>query len=210
MDPIIILIMAICWGPAGPIIGYDCGNKILNMTTISLVDIDECDLDTEPIETTLKDIALLQLNEFEHIQITQCKIEIHRVIQHCGWQSYNSIVNNGINEYILPISHEMCQVAHDHGTLRIGNTFIDGFLPNITATRSITLAGSVNSNADCTNAQYSDPFGTWDNVFVIGTAKSTLKFQLARVKVVDNKVHLPSGTSCKLSKGSCIDPWPSH
>ncbi|CAD6223579.1 GSCOCG00013004001-RA-CDS, partial [Cotesia congregata] len=194
------------WGLVNAIIGYDCGSKILNMTTISLVDIDECDIGEEHIETTIPDIALLQLNEYEHTPVTQCKIEIHRVIQHCGWQSCNSIVSHGISEYILPIDREMCQVAHDHGTLRIGNTFIDGIVPNVTTIRSITLAGSVNNNADCTNAQYSDPFGTWDNVFVVGTAKIIIKSQMARVKVADDKVYLPSGTPCKLSRGKCIDP----
>lgn len=198
--------MAMCWGCSEAIIGYDCGSKILNMTTISLIDIDECDIEENRVETFLPDIALLQLNEFQHTNAIQCKIEIHRVIQHCGWQSYNSIVSQGINEYIYPISRELCQVAHDHKTLRIGNTFIDGLEINTTTVRSISLAGSVNSNADCTNSQYSDPFGTWDDVFVIGTAKITLKVQSIRVKVSENKVYFPSGHQCNLDKGNCIDP----
>ncbi|XP_074114124.1 uncharacterized protein LOC141537176 [Cotesia typhae] len=198
--------MVMCWGCSEAIIGYDCGSKILNMTTISLVDIDECDIEEDRVETSLPDIALLQLNEYQHTKTIQCKIEIRRVIQHCGWQSYNSIVSQGINEYIYPISRELCQVAHDHKTLRIGNTFIDGLEVNTTTVRSISLAGSVNSNADCTNSQYSDPFGTWNNVFVIGTAKITLKVQSIRVKVSENKVYFPSGHQCNLDKGNCIDP----
>ncbi|CAG5084904.1 Protein of unknown function [Cotesia congregata] len=118
------------WESAYAIIGYDCRSKILNMTTISLVDIDDCELGEEKAEMFLPEIALLQLNEYEHTKIIQCKVEVNRVIQHCGWQSYNSIVNQGINEYIFPISREMCQVAHDHGTFRIGNTVFDGLMPN--------------------------------------------------------------------------------
>ncbi|CAG5084881.1 Protein of unknown function [Cotesia congregata] len=128
----LFIVMAMYWGCSEAIIGYDCGSKILNMTTISLVDIDECDIEENRVETSLPEIALLQLNEYQHTNAIQCKIEIHRVIQHCGWQSYNSIVSQGINEYIYPISRELCQVAHDHKTLRIGNTFIDGLEINTT------------------------------------------------------------------------------
>ncbi|CAD6234313.1 GSCOCG00012383001-RA-CDS, partial [Cotesia congregata] len=109
----LFIVMAMYWGCSEAIIGYDCGSKILNMTTISLVDIDECDIEENRVETSLPEIALLQLNEYQHTNAIQCKIEIHRVIQHCGWQSYNSIVSQGINEYIYPISRELCQVAHD-------------------------------------------------------------------------------------------------
>ncbi|CAD6243041.1 GSCOCG00012645001-RA-CDS [Cotesia congregata] len=211
LTQIIFLLMAITqWESAYAIIGYDCRSKILNMTTISLVDIDDCELGEEKAEMFLPEIALLQLNEYEHTKIIQCKVEVNRVIQHCGWQSYNSIVNQGINEYIFPISREMCQVAHDHGTFRIGNTVFDGLMPNVTSVRSITLAGSVNNNGDCTNAQYSDPFGTWDSVFVVGTVKITIRSGTTRVKVAEDKVYLPSGTKCKLSKGHCIDPENGH
>lgn len=191
-------------------IGYDCGSKILNMTTQSLTDIDDCDLEEAQVETSLPDIAHLQINEYEHAEKLQCKVEIHRVIQNCGWQSYNSIVNQGINDYIYPMSKEMCEVAHDHHTLRIGNTVIDGLEVNITTIRSLTLAGSVNADADCGNSQYSDPFGTWHDVFVVGTARITLRQKQARVKMNDNVIYLPSGHRCKLNKGHCIDPEGGH
>lgn len=206
MNYIALILLWFSWKTVDAIIGYDCGNKILNTTTISLIDIDECDLEGDRVEESLPDIALLQLNEFDHTDVMQCKIEIRRIIQHCGWQSYNSIVSQGINEYIYPISRELCQVAHDHGTIQIGNTIIDGIPINVTITRSITLAGSVNNNADCTNSQYSDPYGTWDSVFVVGTAKITIQSYNTRVKVADDKIYLPSGYHCKLSKGHCIDP----
>ncbi|KAH0534797.1 hypothetical protein KQX54_008579 [Cotesia glomerata] len=41
------------------------------MTTISLVDIDDRELGEEKIETFLPEIALLQLNEYEHTNLSE-------------------------------------------------------------------------------------------------------------------------------------------
>lgn len=51
------------------IIGNDCSNQITNMTTISLVDINDCDIEPDPMDITLVDVHLLQLNDFEHTEI---------------------------------------------------------------------------------------------------------------------------------------------
>lgn len=150
-------------------IGYDCGSKILNMTTISLLDIDECDIETDRVDTALIDVFLLQLNEYEHVNVIQCKVEINRVINYCGMHSHISIVQNAYMEYVHTVTREACQAAHDHGTFRIGNTIIDGLLPNSTTLQSIALAGSVTSGGACSGTQYSDPYGTWDSVVVMGT-----------------------------------------
>ncbi|XP_074111451.1 uncharacterized protein LOC141535426 [Cotesia typhae] len=190
----------------GAMIGYDCGAKNLNMSTISLLDIDDCEIDTGRIEESLTDILLLQLNEFEFVNIIQCKIEILRAIHYCGMHSHVSLVDNGYMEYVQLVTREMCQIAHNHRTLSVGSTVIDGLAVNATSTRSITFAGRVTNDGSCKGTQYSDPYGTWDDVVVTGLVKITLSTGSARVKVDNNKVHLPSGYTCKLNAGSCVDP----
>ena len=66
------------------IIGYYCGSNQLNLTTLSLLEVGECDI-PEPklhIETTY--IQLLQISDFTLTQVRQCKIEIRRTISYCG------------------------------------------------------------------------------------------------------------------------------
>lgn len=52
---------------------------------------------------------------------------------------------------------------------------------------------------------YSDPYVTWNNVVAQGTVEITLRQHTARVALDSDKVHLAFGTSCKLSKGTCMD-----
>lgn len=198
--------MMLLWRSVLSMIGYDCGTKTLNMTTISLLDIDDCDIETSQVEILNTNVFLLQANEYDHVNVLQCKIEISRTVHYCGMHSHVSIVNNAYMEYILPITREACQVAHDHGTLRIGNAIIDGLLPNTTTLRSITLAGRASSDASCAGTQYSDPYGSWDSVVVMGTARISLRSMIVRVKVENNKVYLPSGMKCILNNGNCVDP----
>jgi len=77
------------------LIGYDCTGKDLNITTPSLTEIGDCRIDD--IEPTKEEtyVQLLQLSEFDKIQITQCKIEIDRTIYYCELHSHVSIVQNG-------------------------------------------------------------------------------------------------------------------
>jgi len=52
---------------------------------------------------------------------------------------------------------------------------LQGIRPNRTTIHSITLGGRINNDGSCKGIQYSDPYGTWDDVVVQGTAKVTLK-----------------------------------
>ena len=47
------------------IIGYDCGSPLANITTISLLNIEECDSPPQNINKTQKFIQLIQVNEFK-------------------------------------------------------------------------------------------------------------------------------------------------
>lgn len=108
--------------------------------------------------------------------------------------------------YVHAIHREACQIAHDHDTFHLGNAIIDGLTSNSTTIRSITLAGKAGLDRTCKGAQHSNPYGTWDNVVVTGSVKITLRTSWARVESESNKVYMPSGSTCKLETGSCIDP----
>ncbi|XP_071580187.1 uncharacterized protein [Temnothorax nylanderi] len=202
-----ITIIALSGTPVYSLLGFDCRGKGLNVTTLSLTDIGDCELeDLEPVteETYLQ---LLQLSEFDHTVGIQCKIEIDRDVQHCGWSSYNSAVQGGKYEYIHEIPSDACRKMQDSGTIYLGGAsgIIAGIKVNATTTRAITLAGSLTMDGDCEGAQYSDPMGTWSNVFVQATVKITTRRMELPVKHSTNKVTLPSGIRCPAMEGECYD-----
>ena len=184
----IIIWLTIIWicniqGAKG-IIGYDCATTNLNVTTISLLDIEDCEIPVIKPHVQETKIQLLQLSKFETTNIIQCKIVISRTIYYCGMNSHISTVSNAQAEYILETTLDQCKGMHNTGTLVINvNHIINGLRVNQTTSRPITFAGSVNSNGLCYGTQYSDPYGTWQNVVVQGIITITLNSYQASVNI---------------------------
>ncbi|KYQ58524.1 hypothetical protein ALC60_02477, partial [Trachymyrmex zeteki] len=89
--------------------------------------------------------------------------------------------------------------------IRIASAEVDRIQQNTTNLRSITLAGSASVDGRCTGAQYTDGYGTWENVLVQATVRITLNSIDAPIKRSTRQVILPSGTRCSLTPGYCMD-----
>ena len=87
----------------------------------------------------------------------------------------------------------------------IGNNYITGLISNQTASRPITLAGNVNNDGSCSGSAYSDPYGSWTEVVVLGSIRITLQDYTADVRINTNRVQLRSGVNCALSATHCTD-----
>ena len=81
-------------------IQFDCGSNQSIITTLSLLEVGECDLPRSQVHVERTYIELLQLSGFSNTKLIQCKIEIRRAISHCGMHSHSSIVANGHSKYI--------------------------------------------------------------------------------------------------------------
>lgn len=120
--------------------------------------------------------------------------------------SHISAVHNGYASYLQEISRNRCIQIHKEGFLRIGESdIIDGLKPNNTYYRSVTIAGRIMVDGTCKGVQYSDYYGTWDDVVVQGAVKISLKTSYVPVKLSTGKIMLKSGTVCSLSDEACID-----
>ena len=64
---------------------------------------------------------------------------------------------------------------------------------------SVTLAGSVTPNGDCTGTQFSDPYGTGNNVVVQAIFKITIQEHYATIHLNSNEIQLGSGIICTYS-----------
>lgn len=188
------------------LVGYDCGGQSLNVTTLSLLEVGRCDVpDLEPRKEE-KYVQLLQLSDFDNTQAIQCRVEVDRTIYYCGMHSHISIVQNGRKQYLLDITHELCKQMQLNGMFTVGvNTQITGLKRNATDTRSVTLAGRIGVDGECAGTQYSDPYGTWDNVVVQASIKVTLQNYQTPIKISSSEIILRSGLHCKMQDGMCID-----
>jgi hypothetical protein len=184
---------------------YNCTGQGLNITTLSLIDIGNCDV--EDIEPYKEDtyLQLLQLSDFDRISVIQCKIEVDRTIYYCGMHSHVSIVHNGRNKYIQELGHHGCQRIQETGIVSIGTAMIDRIILNGTSHHNITLAGSVAIDGKCSGTQYADGYGTWMNAVVQATVKITLRQFKVNVRHSTGVILLPSGTRCDVQVGGCRD-----
>lgn len=174
-------------------------------TTLSLLDIEACNVeDIEPHKEETY-IQLMQLSEYNKTTITQCKVEVDRTIYYCGMSSHVSIVHNGRREYLQEIGERACSKLHDTGTITIAKAVMDRIVKNTTNIRSVTLVGSTSVDGKCSGAQYTDGYGTWENVVVQASIKITLRTFEAFIKRSEGSIYLPTGAHCQIANGYCLD-----
>lgn len=203
---IILLLLMVFTNNTEALIGFDCSNSMLNVTTISLLDVGDCRIEREPLQMRTEKIILLEETDYTKVDTIQCKVRIQRLITNCGgFTDYSAVVDKGWAEYIHPISRDACRNLHTYGTLRLGDVTIDNLKPGMENGRPVTLAGKSNDDGDCTGAKYSDAYGTWSSVLVTGYVLITYTTQSARAVAEDDKVYFASGTTCQLSLESCVD-----
>nr|QPL15382.1 glycoprotein [Hymenopteran chu-related virus OKIAV146] len=202
----IILILTIIATQTSAFIAFDCGGRTSNISAISLLDIQECDIPRTRINAEKIHAQLLQIKEYEEIEVKQCKIEITREINFCGMHSHNSAVLNGLANYILEVPREECDLIHRTGTTRIvSNAIIDGIKENHIQSHSLTLAGRIDADGSCKGVEYADSFGSWSNVVVQGIVKILIQKYKARINLNENKIFLRSGISYRATDKSCLD-----
>ena len=85
--------------------GYDCGQKFMNFTTFSHVNVGECDLPEPIVNVTKIVISLLKINEYTDTLVRYSKVEIKRTVVHCGMWSH--ISKNGEVKYLREVSRGM-------------------------------------------------------------------------------------------------------
>ena len=178
------------------IIGYDCGTNHLNITTLSLLEVGECDISEPQVQVEKIYVQLLQLSDFTVTKIIQCKVEVDRKIEYCGMHP----------EYIQEVSRDRFNKMHETGVFLASiNTQITGLRINKKSTHATMLAGSTQINGQCSGSQYSDLFGTWENVIVYAKHRITLQEYQAPININTDKIHLKPGVICSLSDTTCTD-----
>lgn len=185
--------------------GYDCKGEGLNVTTLSLLDVGQCVFDEIEPEKSEIYVQLIQSSDYSRTRVTQCRVEIDRTIYYCGMHSHISLVSNSRKQYVQELGNDACRRVHETGTLVLSTVVIDRVTTNATSFRSVTLAGKAGIDGTCRGTDYTDGFGTWDNVVVQAVIRVVLKDFEASIKRSNDELILPSGTRCPASARSCLD-----
>lgn len=102
--------------------GYDCKGEGLNITTLSLLDVGQCEFDEIEPDKSEVYVQLIQSSDYSRTRVTQCRVEIDRTIYYCGMHSHISLVSNSRKQYIQELGNDACRRAHETGTLALSTS----------------------------------------------------------------------------------------
>nr|QPL15390.1 glycoprotein [Orthopteran chu-related virus OKIAV152] len=192
--------------PTSAFIAYDCAHKKINITTISLQDVAECDIPRPVIVTENVYGQLIQLSDAVLTHAYVCKINVFKQIFYCGMHSHVSLVRNGMRSYIHLAGPAQCKKLHEDGILMgFGAGQISAIRKNTTSYYTMTLAGSLKNDGTCSGVPYADEIGSWEDVVVIASLTITLSDYQATIENKYNKLFMPSGHTCMASEKYCIN-----
>lgn len=201
----VIVLCAIVTGTVA-FIGYDCAGGKPNITTISLLEVHECQKNIKELQQSEAYIQLIQTADHTLEHIFQCKVEVNRHITHCGMHSHASEVRGGQGAYILQVGKQVCWDMHKFRRYNMQHNIIfDGLKPNATVHRTSVIAGSINYDGTCSGSEYSDQFGNWQNVVVQAVISITLADYDTPVQLSRNIIRMRSGTVCPYLGYTCTD-----
>ena len=107
--------------------------------------------------------------------------------------SHIFIVVNGHSEYIKDVTRDQCNQMYTIGTFLVAPSLqISKLKVNETLFHSVTLAGSVAPNGDCTDTQFSDTITLQEQHYLT-------------IHLNSNKIQLGSGIICTLSDTYCTE-----
>ncbi|KAL7295021.1 hypothetical protein TKK_0011624 [Trichogramma kaykai] len=187
------------------IYGYDCANKLTNLTTLSLVDIGECETRTNQANAITIKAQLIQVNDYNIIHAKECQVKIKRTVHHCGMHSHTSAALYGEIEYYKKLTRDECEGIQLTGTFNGFGLLLMHIKRNSTTTRPVVLAGKLDKNAGCeSGAAYDDPYESFTDVLVTGYVSIGIYDYDMKLNLESDKVLMQDGTPCSAKARHCI------
>ncbi|QBP37028.1 putative envelope protein [Lampyris noctiluca chuvirus-like virus 1] len=187
------------------LVGFDCSNNGINVTTIATDNVPGCITDRDQIQPQTSVIQLIQLSDSYPLHVYQCKVRLFRLVTHCGMHSHSSQVKGGVADYNDKLSRGDCLDMHKTRSAYIKGTKVTDLVRNATIQTTVVLAGKVEVGSSCSGEKYSDAFGSWDSVVVQASISITLSDYTANADTSSDTIVLRSGLTCKTSEAECID-----
>jgi len=188
------------------LIAYDCRDPLVNITAISLREVQPCPSPVDGYEAGQGFFQILEKKRFENIHVYSCLLEITRIISHCGAFSHTSMVNDAIAVYVHQVGAEECRKIHSFREYRgFSQTIIGKLEPNSSTTTTVDMAGEIDEKYNCQGTQYTENGSKWKNVVVQASVKITLRDFYTKISLESNEIKLPNGVVCPFLDGYCMD-----
>lgn len=185
---------------------YHCDSRNLRYTTVSLVDLPECEIKRANTIMDSERGYLIQKSKTMEIDIHKCSVRFHRFIHNCDILGASEAVTNDDLEYPIRLTREEChQLIKYHRYENSKGTKFEDLSAARENVKSDTIAGETDFRGKCSGGEWKDTFGEWTNVVV--NARYHIKFYKtkATLDIGNNKIKLASGIVCSMTAENCVD-----
>lgn len=195
------------------LVAYDCQLGHVNMTTVSLVELPECDIVNRNITTDEVSIAVTQVTQFSEVRFIRCHIEEFHHVWRCG-KSIDTGLEGGFYSTVPFISRRECEKMineKSYSAWKNSDRIEIGLDSSGRHSFSFTSRGEITTDGSCTPGNTFSRYGrTYDRP--VQNTRMEIRFSVgtARLSHDEDKLIFPSGVSCKYSDSACSHPDYGH
>lgn len=124
--------------PAYSLLDFDCGGRHLNVTSVSLLNSGDCNLDVKATNHSKIYIQLLQISDYNYAEVIQCKVEVIRTVYYCEMYLH---FRSKWRIYLHEVGLDRCKEMHQDGSANNLFNHVTGLKVNNTNLHSLTIAG---------------------------------------------------------------------
>lgn len=187
---------------ADSLVGYDCGRPHPNGTIVSLLEVDECRTPKEEPSHHIVHLELLERPREVTVNVLACRVEIDYVIKNKKYRSFGEQRRAVNNRFFLPIDLVACLDMQVNRKFQFQNNHYYNLTPAVTNSRLLRFINGPGLEESSTSPFGTGKDGNYNNRVYIHIA---FKLYSVTLDLLENKILLPTGTSCKYNELSCVD-----
>lgn len=197
----VYIIVSLCTLYGGDcLVAYDCSLPQLNYTTVSIVDLPQCEYKVTPVNKTIIQGYIAQSIKKVEITALQCQIIYHRFIRLCKIWGRSEAATADSLTYPILLNGKEYEDIHRTGEYWVNyRTTLKGLRVNSTNLRDVTITGGTTYEGGCDGGDYRDAFGSWSNVVVTGSYTIDIREKKAILDISNQRVIFPLGLACRYS-----------
>lgn len=198
LDQILLIATLLLVRLALALVGYDCDSTLDNGTIVSLLEAGTCEAHKISPVVSHVPVELLLTSRSIAVDLLTCRVEFDTITSH---QNDHIDSDSRSIRYYVPVNLPTCMYMHAYGKLQLGTFSFEDLSEGITNSRLVRLPASDRVNVAGNPAQENLKQKNIVNSYV----HIVYKRSSFRVDVLENKIHLPVGTSCPYTDLECTD-----
>lgn len=189
------------------LIAYDCSQKAVKITAISLSSVEACPTPIEDPKERKTSVQLVTRKKFSLTSFFSCLVERTYLVQYCGMGSHTAAQRQGLRAgEILAVSREACQGAIVSGFYTTPSGYqISDIKVNSTGVFTMTEKGQL-VGSRCNGESFSVGGEAFEQSIMQSSYKITIRVGRFTIDEITGEAIMSSGYRANFHDGAFFDP----